>query len=60
MVKLLCAPYKDAQAPLKFLDGLNTDIIILRANLADGAHSVILVLMAKLIDIRETVLVIYG
>ena len=40
IVKMLCAPYKDPQDPLRFLEALDTDMIILNANLADGAHLV--------------------
>ena len=60
MVKMLCTPYKDPQDPLKFLEALDTDMIILNANLADGADSVSPVVMAKLIDNPEAVLVIYS
>ena len=60
VVKMLCTPYKDRQDPLKFLEALDTDMIILNANLADGADPVSPVVMAKLIDNPETVLVIYG
>ena len=60
VVKLLCAPYKAPHYSLKFLEALDTDMIILNANLADGADPVSPVLMAKLIDNPETVLVIYG
>ena len=60
VVKMLCAPYKDPQDLLKFLEALNTDVIILNANLADAADPMSLVVMAKLIDNPETVLVIYG
>ena len=60
MVKMLCAPYVDQQNPLKLLDALDTNMIILNANLADGADSVSPIVMAKLIDNPETVLVIYG
>ena len=63
IVKMLCAPYKDPQDPLKFLEALDTDMIILNANLADAADAVSPVVMAKLIkliDSPETVLVIYG
>ena len=34
MVKMLCAPYKDPQHPVKFLEALETDMIFLNANLA--------------------------
>ena len=47
----------DTSVPKKALD---TDMIILNANLADGADFVSPVVMAKLIDNPETVLVIYG
>ena len=40
MVKMLSAPYKDPQDPLKFPEALDTDMIILNANLADSADSV--------------------
>ena len=60
VVKMLCAPYKDPQDPLTFLEALHTDMIILNANLADGADSVSPVVRAKLIDSPETVLVSYG
>ena len=60
VVKMLCSPYKDPQDPLKFLEALDTDMIILNANLADGADPVSPVEMAKLIDNPETVLVISG
>ena len=60
VVKMLCAPYKDPQDPLKFLEALNTDGIILNANLADSADLPSPVVMAKSIDNPETVLVIYG
>ena len=57
---MLWAPYKDQQESLKFLEALDTDMIILNANLADGADPLSPVVMAKLIDTPETVLVIYG
>ena len=60
MVKMLCAPYKDPEDPLKFLEALDTDIIILNANLADSADPVSPVAMAKLVDNPQNVLVIYG
>ena len=60
VVKMMCAPYKDPQDPLKFLEALDTVMIILNANLADGADLVGPVVMAKLIDNPETVLVMYG
>ena len=60
VVKMLCAPYKDPQDPLKFLEALDTNMIILNANLADSADPVSPVVMAKLIDDPETVLLIYG
>ena len=60
VVKMLCAPYKDLQDPLKSLEALDTDMIILNANLADGADPVSPVVMAKLIDNPEAGLVIYG
>ena len=59
VVKMLCAPYKDPQDPLKFLEALDTDMIGLNANLAEGADPVSPVVMAKLIDNPETVLAIY-
>ena len=60
MVKMLCAPYKDRQDPLKSLEALEADMIILKAILADRADPVSPVVMAKLIHNPETVLVIYG
>ena len=60
VVKMLCGSYKDPQDPLKFLEALDTDMIILNANLADSADPVSPVVMAKLIDNPEAVLVIYG
>ena len=60
MVKMLCSPYKDPQDPLKFLEALDTDMIILNADLADSGDPVSPVVMAKLIDNPETVLVIHG
>ena len=45
---------------MKFLEALDTNTIILNANLVDGADPLSPVLMAKLIDNPETVLVIYG
>ena len=60
VVKMLCSPYKHPQDPLKLLEALDTDMITLNANLADGADPVSPVEMAKLIDNPETVLVIYG
>ena len=60
VVKMLCAPYKDPQEPLKFLEALDTNMIIQNANLADGADPVSRVVMAKLIDNPESVLVIYA
>ena len=57
MVKVLCASYKGPQDLLKFLDALDTDMIILNANLADPADLVSPVVMAKLIDHPEIVLV---
>ena len=56
-----CAPpTKDPQDPLNFLEALDTGMIILNANLADGADHVSPVVMAKLVDNPETVLLIYG
>ena len=60
MVKMLCAPYKDPQHPLTFLEALDIDVIILNKNLADGDDLVSPVVMAKLIDNPETLLVIYS
>ena len=60
VLKMPCAPYKDPQDPLKFLEALDTNMIILNANLADGADPVTPAGMAKLIDNPETVLVIYS
>ena len=60
VVKMLCAPYKDPQDPLKFLEALYTSMITLNANLADGANPVSPVVMATLTDNPETVPVIYG
>ena len=60
MVKTLCAPDKVPQDLLNFSEGLETDMIILNANLADGADSVSPVVMAELIENPNTVLVIYG
>ena len=60
VVKMLCAPYIEPQDPLKFLEDLDTDMIILNANLADSADPVSPVVMAKLIVNPETVLVIYS
>ena len=60
VVKMLCAPYKGPQDPLKYLEALDPDMIILNANLADSAYPVSPAVMAKLIDNPETVLVIYG
>ena len=60
VVKLLCAPYKDPQDPLNFLEALDTDMITQKANPADGADLVSPVVMAKLIDNPESVLVVYG
>ena len=59
VVKMLCVPYKDLQDPLNFWEALDTDMISLNANLADGADPVSPVVRAKLIDNPETVLVIY-
>ena len=60
VVKMLCAPYQDPQDRLKFLEALDTDMIILNANLADGADPMSPAVMTKLIDNPETVLAIYG
>ena len=60
MVKILGAPYKDPQDPLQFLEALDTNMIIVNANLADAADPVSPAVMAKYIDNPETVLVIYG
>ena len=60
VVRMLCAPYKDPQDTLKCFEALDTDMIILNANLADGAEPVSPVVMAKLIDNPETVPVIYS
>ena len=60
MVKMLCALYKDPPHPLKFLEALTTNMIILNANLADGADSVSRVAMAKLMGNAQSVLVNYG
>ena len=60
MLKMLCAPFEYQQDPLKISESLETDMIPLNANLADGADSVSPVVMAKLIDNPQTVLAIYG
>ena len=60
MVKMLCAPYKDPQHPLTLLEALDTDMILVNANLANGADSVSPVVVAKVIETPETVLAIYG
>ena len=60
MIKMLCTPYKDPQHPLTFLQALETDMIILHANLADGADSVSPNMMAKFIDNTETELIIFA
>ena len=60
VVKMLCAPYKDPQDPLKLLEALETDMIIVNASLAHGADPVSPVVMAKLIGNPDTVIVIYG
>ena len=60
VVKMLCAPYKNPQDPLKFLKALHKVMIILNANLADVADPVSPVVMAEFINNPETVLVIYG
>ena len=60
IVKMLCAPYKDPQDPVKFLEALETGAILLNANLGDSADSLSAVVMAKLIDHPKTVLGIYG
>ena len=60
MVKMLCAPYKDQQDPFKFWEALETDMILVNANLAEGADCVSLVVMPKLIKNPETVVAIYG
>ena len=60
VVKMLCAPYKDTQDPLKFLEALDNYVITLNANLVDSADPASPVVMARLIDNPETVLVIYG
>ena len=60
VVKMLCAPYKDPQDLLRFLEALDTDMIILNVNLAGCADPVSRVVMAKLIHNPETVLGIYG
>ena len=58
MVKMLCTPHKGPQDPLKSLEALETSMIILNANLADGADSVSPRVLEKLSDNFETVLVI--
>ena len=60
VLKVLCAPYKEPQDPLKDLLALDTVMIILNANLAEGADPVSPVVMAKLIHNPQTVLVING
>ena len=60
MVKMLCAPYTDAQDPLNFLEALETDMTLRDAHLAAGADCVCLVVMAKFINNPKTVLAIYG
>ena len=60
MVKMLCPPYKDPQDRLNFLEVLETDMILLNVNLADGAEYLSPVVMAKLINNPETELAIYG
>ena len=56
MGKVLCAPYNDPQDPLNFSEALETDMILLNPNVAEGADSVCPLIMAKLIDNPETVL----
>ena len=53
-------PYKDPQDPLKCLEALDTDVIILNADLAHSADPVSPVVMVKLMDNPETVPVIHG
>ena len=50
MVEMFCAPYKDPQEFLfSIFEALDTDMIILNANLVDGADSVSPVVMVKFI-----------
>ena len=62
VVTMLCAPYKDPQDPLNFLQALDSDMIIDQSECGSGrrCRSWSPVVMAKLIDNPETVLVIYG
>ena len=60
MVKMLCAPYKDPQDPLKFLELIQTDLMILNGDLASGAYAVTLVILTKLEENLEMMLAIYG
>ena len=60
MVKMLCAPQKGPQDPVKVLEARHTNMIFLNANLANGADLVSPIVMAKLTDNAQTVLVIYG
>ena len=53
-------PLQRSARSLEVLEALDTDMIILNANLVDGDDPVSPVVMAKLIDNPETVLVIYG
>ena len=54
----MCPLQRSARCPEVFPGALDTDMIILNANLADGADSVSPVVMAPLIDNSKTVLVI--
>ena len=59
MVKMLCAPYKDPQDPLTFLEPIQTDFLILNGDLASGANALTPVL-TKLEENAEMVPAIYG
>lgn len=60
MVKILCAPYKDPQDPLKFLEPIDTDLLILNGNLVDGEDPLSPVVLSKLQDDLGMVVAIYG
>ena len=59
MVIMFCTPYQGPQDPRMFLEALETDMVLLIANLVEGANLVSPVVMAKLIHKSGTVLIIY-
>ena len=60
LVKMRGAPYKDPQDTIKFLEPMETDVVIVNGGLADGEDPVSRVIVVQLMESREMVLAIYG